>query len=37
VSSNVDEKMLTDTVLLDVAKAFDTVWLDYLLFKIKVL
>jgi hypothetical protein len=37
VPSNVDEKMLTDAVFLDVAKAFDTIRLDYLLLKIKVL
>jgi hypothetical protein len=31
MSRNFDEKRLTDAVFLDVAKAFDTVWVDDLL------
>jgi hypothetical protein len=34
VSGNFDEKRLTDAVLLDVAKAFDIVWVDCLLNKL---
>ena len=34
---NFGEKWLTGTVFLDVVKAFDTVWIDYLLSKLKLL
>jgi len=34
---NFGEKRLTGAVFLDVAKAFDTVWNDGLLYKLKVL
>jgi hypothetical protein len=37
VSRNFDEKRLTDAVFLDVAKAFDTVWVDSLLYKLTIL
>jgi hypothetical protein len=37
VSSNVDEKRLTGAVFLDVGKAFDTVWVDGLLYKLTFL
>jgi hypothetical protein len=37
VSRNFDEKRLTDAVFLDVAKAFDTVWVDGLLYKLTIL
>jgi hypothetical protein len=37
VSRNFDEKRLTDAVFLNVAKAFDTVWVDGLLYKLKIL
>jgi hypothetical protein len=32
ITRNLGEKMLTDTVFLDVAKAFDAVWIDGLLY-----
>jgi hypothetical protein len=35
VSRNFDEKRLIGAVFLDVAKAFDTVWVDGLLYKLK--
>jgi hypothetical protein len=34
---NFSEKRLTGAVFLDVAKAFDTVWIDGLLYKLTVL
>ena len=34
ISRNFGEKRLTGTVFLDVAKAFDTVWIDGLLYKL---
>jgi hypothetical protein len=37
VSRNFDEKSLTCAVFLDVAKAFDTVWVDGLLYKLPIL
>jgi hypothetical protein len=37
VSRNFDGKRLTGPVLLDVAKAFDTVWIDGLLYKLSIL
>jgi hypothetical protein len=37
VSSNFDEKRLTGAVFLDVAKAFDTVRVDGLLYKLTIL
>ena len=37
VSRNFDEKRLTGMVFLDVAKAFDTVWVDGLLYKLTIL
>jgi retron-type reverse transcriptase len=37
VSRNFNEKILTGAVFLDVAKAFDTVWVDVLLYKITIL
>jgi hypothetical protein len=37
VSRKSDEKRLTGTVFLDVAKAFDTVWVDGLLYKLTIL
>jgi hypothetical protein len=37
VSRNLDERRLTGAVLLDVAKAFDTVWFKGLLYKLTVL
>ena len=37
VSRNFDERRLTGAVFLDVAKAFDTVWVDGLLYKLKSL
>jgi hypothetical protein len=37
VSSNLDEKRLTGTVFLDVAKAFDTAWVDGLFYKLTTL
>jgi len=36
VNRNLDEKRLTAAVFLDVAKAFDTVWLEGLLYKLTV-
>jgi hypothetical protein len=33
----IDEKKLTGAVFLDVAKAFDTVWIDGLLYKLTLL
>jgi hypothetical protein len=37
VNRNIDEKWLTGAVFLDVAKAFDTVWVKGLLYKLTVL
>jgi len=37
ITRNFDEKRLTSAVLLDVAKAFDTVWIDGLLCKLTLL
>jgi hypothetical protein len=37
VSRNLDEKRLRGAAFLDVAKAFDTVWIDGLLYKLKFL
>jgi hypothetical protein len=37
VSRNFDEKRLTGAVFLDVAKAFDTVLVDALLYKLTIL
>jgi hypothetical protein len=37
VSRNFDERRLAGPVFLDVAKAFDTVWIDGLLYKLTVL
>ena len=37
MTGNFGEKWLTGSVFLDVAKAFDTVWVDGLLFKLMVL
>ena len=37
VSSNFEEKRLKGAVFLDVAKAFDTVWVDGLLYKLTIL
>lgn len=37
VSRNFGEKGLTGAVFLDVARAFDTVWVDGLLYKLKIL
>jgi hypothetical protein len=37
VSRNFDERKLTGTVFLDVAKAFTTVWVYGLLYKLKIL
>jgi len=37
VNRNIDERMLTDAVFLDVGKAFDTVWVEGLLYKLTVL
>ena len=37
ITSNVGEKRLTGEVFLDVAKAFDTVWIDSLLYKVMIL
>jgi hypothetical protein len=37
VNRNLDERRLTGAVFLDVAKAFDTVWVDGLLYKLTVL
>ena len=37
VSRNLGERRLTGAVFLDVAKAFDTVWVDGLLYKLTTL
>jgi hypothetical protein len=37
VNRNLDERRLTGAVFLDVAKAFDTVWVEGLLYKLTVL
>ena len=37
ITRNFGEKRLTDAVFLDVAKAFDTVWIDGLLYKLTLL
>jgi hypothetical protein len=37
VNRNLDERRLTGAVFLDVAKAFDTVWIEGLLYKLTVL
>ena len=37
ITRNFCEKLLTDAVFLDVAKAFDTVWIDGLLYKLTLL
>jgi hypothetical protein len=37
ITRNFDEKRLTGAVFLDVAKAFDTVWIDGLLYKLTLL
>jgi hypothetical protein len=37
ITRNFSEKMLTSAVFLDVAKAFDTVWIDGLLYKLTIL
>jgi hypothetical protein len=37
VIRNTDEKRLTSAVFLDVAKAFDTVWVKGLLYKLTIL
>ena len=37
LTRNFGEKGLTDAVFLDVAKAFDTVWIDGLLYKLTLL
>jgi hypothetical protein len=37
ITMNFGEKRLTGALFLDVAKAFDTVWLDYLLYKLTIL
>jgi hypothetical protein len=37
VSWNIDEKMIRGTVFLDVAKDFDTVWVNGILYKLKAL
>jgi hypothetical protein len=37
ITRNFDEKGLTGAVFLDVAKAFDTVWIDGLIYKLTVL
>jgi hypothetical protein len=37
ITRNFGEKWLTGAVFLDVAKAFDTVWIDGLLYKLKLL
>jgi hypothetical protein len=37
VSRNSEERRLTGAVFLDVAKAFDTVWVDGLLYKLTIL
>jgi hypothetical protein len=37
VNRNIDERRLTGAVFLDVAKAFDTVWVKGLLYKLTIL
>jgi len=37
ITRNLGEKRLTSAVFLDVAKAFDTVWIDGLLYKLTLL
>ena len=37
VSRNFDQRRLTGAIFLDVAKAFDTVWVDGLLYKLTIL
>ena len=37
ITRNFGEKRLTGAVLLDVAKAFDSVWIDGLLYKLTLL
>ena len=37
ITRNFGEKRLTDAVFLDVAKAFDTIWIDGLLYKLTLL
>jgi hypothetical protein len=37
ITRNFGEKRLTSTFFLDVVKAFDTVWIDGLLYKLKLL
>jgi hypothetical protein len=37
ITRNLSEKRLTGTVFLDVAKAFETVWIDDLLYKLTLL
>jgi hypothetical protein len=37
VSWNFDEKRQTGVIFLDTAKAFDTVWVDDLLYKLAIL
>jgi len=37
ITRNFGEKRLTGAVFLDVAKAFDTVWIDGLLYKLTLL
>jgi len=37
ITRNIGEKRLTGAVFIDVAKAFDTVWIDDLLYKLTLL
>jgi hypothetical protein len=37
ITRNFGEKKLTSAVFLDVAKALDTVWIDYLLYNLTIL
>ena len=37
IHRNIGEKRLTDVVFLDVAKAFDTTWIDGLVYKLTLL
>jgi hypothetical protein len=37
ITRNIGEKRLTGAVVLDVAKAFDTVWIDGFLYKLTLL
>ena len=37
ITRNFDEKRLTGAVFIDVAKAFDTVWIDGLVYKLTLL